>query len=272
MQPCTGGRFGSLCGVRLLLGVAAMLAAVQATAETLDNQTVIALAKAKVGDEALVAKIDTLPCGYDVSINELAKLREAGVSSRVLAAMIRRCASKQDVTIEGAERPRPGVYLQANSSLPSGTVRIEPAYVSTGRAGGNGSLLFPSKSKLSLPGSSASVEATAKQPVFYFYFAPDGARQDGFGREPSDGARDPSGFNLVRLRVASNKRDITVETATMVGSSAAIEADRAIVFEVSEIGPHAYRVEVMGSLEAGQYAFLERLNGGAYRVYDFRIS
>jgi hypothetical protein len=242
-----------------------------ARAETLDNDTVIALVGAKIGDEALIAKIDTLPCGYDVSMAQLARLKKAKVSSAVLAAMIRRCGDKASSGIVGEERPRAGVYLERMPGGHSELVRIEPAYVSPARGGGNGSLLFPSKSKLSLPGAAASLRASAYRPVFFFFVDAKNLRHDGFGNDPTDGAHDPSGFNLVRFTVEKNERELTVEKANMLGSSSNIDTGLARAFTVSPDDEGVYRVDIVTSLDPGQYGFIERLSGGTYRVYDFEI-
>lgn len=262
MRPETKTNTG---GIALLLALSALPATAAASEEAFGNDAVIALAQANVGDAALIARIETLPCGYDVSTEQLARLRKANVSSAVLAAMIKRCPPAQERLVESAP---PGIYLWRSEAE---RFRIEPAYVTAGGAGGNGSLLFPSKRKLSLSGASAPTRVPRLQATFYFQFAADEARRDGFGNAPLEGARNPSEFRLVRFDVEGAEREITIDRATALGSTAGVDPDAALPFSVSETGPHAYRVEVNGSLAAGQYAFVERLNGGTYRIYDFAV-
>jgi hypothetical protein len=271
MRPRSLSRFG-FKDAGLALAIAVAMTGGHVRAETLDNDTVIALVGAKIGDEALIAKIDTSPCGYDVSMAQLARLKKAKVSSAVLAAMIRRCGDRSPGgATQEEEDPRAGVYIERMPGGHSELVRIEPAYVSPARGGGNGSLLFPSKSKLSLPGAAASISASAYRPVFFFFIGAKNLRRDGFGNDPTDGAHDPSGFNLVRFDVEKNERELTVETANMLGSSSNIDTRLARAFTVSPDDQGVYRVDIVTSLDPGQYGFLERLSGGTYRVYDFEI-
>lgn len=57
-------------------------------AEEFDNNAVVALAKSRLGDEVILAKIVSAPCSFDLATYRLIELKDAGVSSRVIAAMV----------------------------------------------------------------------------------------------------------------------------------------------------------------------------------------
>src|SRR3546814_9353389 len=77
---------------KFLFGLCAMtlvMSSAQAAAETLNNQMVIDLTKAGLGDEAIVAKIEETASNFDLSTTQMIDLNAKGISGAVIAAMIR---------------------------------------------------------------------------------------------------------------------------------------------------------------------------------------
>src|SRR3546814_20880202 len=101
------------------LSLAACIATVAARAETLDNDSVVALVSAGLGDEAVIAKIKASPARYRLSTEDLIALKKNGVSGPVIAAMIE--AGSQGITSAkaamSADSPDPlvphpsGIYM-----------------------------------------------------------------------------------------------------------------------------------------------------------------
>ena len=91
--------------------------AAPAMAESFNNESVIALANAGVGDDVLLAKINSLPCAYNVSTDEIIRLRKSGVSSLVIAAMVSRCTGASAAqgagvaTSDPSIKRSPGLYI-----------------------------------------------------------------------------------------------------------------------------------------------------------------
>jgi len=54
---------------------------------TLTNNDIIKMARVKLGDSIIIAKIKASPCNFDTSVDALVKLKEAGVSDAVIQAM-----------------------------------------------------------------------------------------------------------------------------------------------------------------------------------------
>ena len=78
--------FLTFCLVALMVCVAA---AVPATAqEVMDNSEVITLAKAGLNPTIIIGKIKTSKTNFDLSTDSLIKLKQAGVSDEIVAAML----------------------------------------------------------------------------------------------------------------------------------------------------------------------------------------
>ena len=73
--------------VALLLGVGLSPVAAGAD-EALTNEDVIRLTEAGIGASVIVARIDASPTAFDLSVDQLVALAEAGVDDDVLAAMV----------------------------------------------------------------------------------------------------------------------------------------------------------------------------------------
>ena len=73
--------------VALLLGVGLSPVAAGAD-EALTNADVIRLTEAGIGASVIVARIDASPTAFDLSVDQLVALAEAGVDDDVLAAMV----------------------------------------------------------------------------------------------------------------------------------------------------------------------------------------
>lgn len=70
--------------------ISAALLAATATAQTMTNQTVVDLAKAKMSDDVIISAVNGGAPGFDTSAKGLITLKNAGVSDRVIQAVIAR--------------------------------------------------------------------------------------------------------------------------------------------------------------------------------------
>lgn len=85
-------RFFSVICLLLLLSFQA-LSAQDSNQEVLTNEGVVELVKAKVGDSVILSMIQTLPTKFSLSKDAVIKLKQSGVSDKVLAAMVARGSS-----------------------------------------------------------------------------------------------------------------------------------------------------------------------------------
>ena len=262
--------------MKKFFGIAALvclLASGAARAETFDNDSVIALAGAEVGDDVLLAKINSLPCSYDVSTDAIIRLKKAGVSNVAISAMVDRCIGStraqggDDTSSDPLVKRTPGIYLQRDSGL----AVIRPTTVSSLRVTGNGSILFPYMARMVLPQAAAQVTVPGGNPAFYFYFEAGDARVGDFGTSASAAAQSPSEFSLVRFRLKDGRREVTVGKASAVGGLAGIDPKNTLPFSIAELADGIFKAEMAAPLVAGQYAFILRAGDTAYRIYDFQV-
>lgn len=236
------------------------------------NDEIVALSRAKVGDEAIVAQIANQPCQYQVELDDIVRLRKAGVSSAVVAAMIRRCESAAStVEDEGdgaAIRLKPGLYSIRHSGAVAERSIMVPAVVAAGRSGGNGSLLFPDRSKISLPGPRSSLVLAGTRPVFWIVTAPH-QRSAPDDRSPPPGYED---LQLVRLESKAGKRQLQTSSSANGVIMSGLAPNRSTPIQVIRKSRALYIVSVKTDLEQGDYALLASDKGNAYRLYDFAIA
>ena len=116
----SGGRYIKL---RFILALCALSCPASGYAETLNNEAILNLLNAGLGDDVVIAKIKTTIAGFDLSTAQVIALKQKGVSGPVLAAMI----SASVVVAMSIDSPDPlvphpsGIYLWG----PTKMTRIE---------------------------------------------------------------------------------------------------------------------------------------------------
>lgn len=257
--------------LRQFLGIAAGLLALTAPAraqDSFDEESILELTGAGVGTAAIVATIDTLPCNYAVSVAEIARLKKAGVANPVIAAMIRRCAEAGPDQETGATL-RTGIYLLPFGAETDQAIAIVPALVAAGRSGGNGSILFPYKSRLTLNGAHASVISLSRTPSFLIVIDHRGDLTAGAGRDamPAELAR----LKLARFNIKSGNRVLVVDTLSPLGSQVGVDREDVVATRVSPLSQTNFRLEVLSPLDPGEYALVREAAGNSYAVFDFQV-
>jgi hypothetical protein len=283
-------------GVAIAAGV---LAASPLHAETLTNDAVISLVVAGLGDEAVIAKIEGSASQFDTSTAALVALKNAGVSSAVIARMItaNSTASARVNAAASLDNPDPraphpaGVYLLADWHQPARMQVIDATtsnqtksggFLGYALTGGIASMNF----KTSIPNAHARIETAAPRPKFYFYF-------DQANTSLSNGARDgfwaagavtsPAEFSLVRFDVKKNSREAKVGKFNIGGAKAGVMDKDRIPFEYKMLASGVYEVQPSQALPAGEYGFLYSASTGGgvglagvgamtSRIFDFSIT
>ena len=136
------------------------------------------MSDAKLGDEAIVAKIKSDGQHFDLSPQQMMQLRQRGLSSAVIAAMLASAGSVASTEVSmnspdpGVQHP-PGLYALVGRGSAARIVKIDPTtttqmktsgvlgYALTGGLAGMGM-------KVSLSNQSARVR-TSPQPTFDFF-------------------------------------------------------------------------------------------------------
>lgn len=255
-----------------------------ATAETMDNKSIVTLVGAGIGPDLIIDKINTEMCGYDVSMDSIIALKQKGVGDEVIGAMVRRCATLgQERGISGDNSSAdplvmhsPGIYAFERNADDAVLRMVRPSKSSGEKTTGNGSLIFPFKTKMVIPGANSHISVPASAPEFYFYFDVSDEKVSDFGMEDSAAAQSPSEFTLVALTPKKDRRELTVGKASFylgvaVGVKKGVDSKSSLPFEVSEVAAGIFKVVPADTLAVGEYAFVFTGANGAARIYDFSV-
>lgn len=249
-----------------------------ATAETLNNDSVLALLDAGLGDDVVIAKIKASPTSFELSTDTVIALKQRGVSGPVLAAMITASAAPAQ-TAMSIDSPDPmvphpsGIYLAGVEKM----TRIESTTTRQARTSGMlGSMLTGGltgmRVKAAINGPTASIKTSEARPHFYFYF--DQADQ---GLGAAGGAvTSPQEFSLIRFETKKDKREAVVGSVGFGGAKSGLRDKDQRDFEVTQIKPGVYKVVPAVPLVPGEYGFISGgVGAGAnatFRVFDFTVA
>jgi len=249
--------------------------------EVLTNDSVVSMVKGGLGEAVVLARIRSSPANFDTSTNSLLALKKAGVSDKVIEAMVSAPRSGAAAAVPsaptpaapsaGASAPPPSVSASARSSaggaaanLPrdsifhlNGTkyVEMQPQVVEIEIS----NAVFSSKSDVVLGGRRAEYRITDRQPQFYSYFAPTEAL-------------------LVKLKPGDKKNDRNLKMGSggyhpYGGSSRmGIRSEDRIAVKSEREANGFYRISPSNPLPSGEYGFIV-LSGATAggRMFDFGV-
>ena len=257
--------------------VAALFLATPILAETLNNEAILSLLDAGLGDEVVIAKIKSSDTNFELPTETVIALKQRGVSGPVLAAMIGASAAKSQskMSLDSPDPmvPHPsGIYLSGAEKM----TRIESTTTRQARTSGMlGAALTGGltgmRIKAGINGPKANVSTSENRPVFYFYF--DQAAQ---GLGAAGGAiTSPQEFSLIRFEAKKDKREAVIGSVGFGGTKAGLRDKDQHDFEATQIMPGAYKVVPTLSLAPGEYGFIAGgVGSGAnatFRVFDFTV-
>lgn len=266
---------------RFLHGAAAavlMMMASPTLAETLNNDAVLSLLAAGLGDEVVIAKIKSSPSTFDLSTATVIALKQKGVSGAVIAAMINSTAAPSQ-TAMSVDSPDPavphpsGIYLAGAAKM----TRIESTTTRQARTSGMlGYALTGGLSgmrvKAAVNGPTSRTTVTDARPVFYFYF--DQAAQ---GLGAAGGAvTSPNEFSLTKFEVKPDKREAVIGSIGFGGAKSGLRDKDQRGFSADQIAPGVYKIIPNEALAPGEYGFISGgVGSGAnatFRVFDFTVN
>lgn len=272
---------------RTLTVALALLVAAPAVAESLTNSDVVALTKAGLGDDAIIAKIKTSDAHYDLTTSQLIALKNAGVSGPILAAMLSASAPKAaQLSLDAFDPMQPhatGVYVlrEADHRME----RMDPTATNQAKTGGHiGHMLTLGISTMSIkaavPGESAHVKVAPGRPTFYFFF------DESNGASPASSTwasgtsavvTSPSEFTLIHLMQKNGRREAQVGSRNIGGMKSGVMDHDRLEFDYQLVRPGVYRAIPQAPLKPGEYGFIYAISGGGAegamtaRVYDFAV-
>ena len=226
------------------------------------NDSVIRMVKAGLNDDLIVGTIESQPGQYTNDADSLVALKQAGVTDRVITAMV----NKGRIQITGSPKPivlsdvnEIGVYYKDKNGQ---WQAIEPEIVHI-KSGGfikstiTDGIIKPDRnghvngreSKLLLP-----------RPIEFLVYTPDGV--------------DIAEYDLLRFRLNSNSREFRAWTGGVIHSTGGAERDE-VPFKPKKTAPHTYQFTLGMDTPGAEYGILPPgtgnvTNGG--KIYTFAIS
>jgi len=255
----------SLRGVILPL----LLAAATLAQEALTNDGVVKMVKAGLADDLIVSTVRSEPARYAVGPDDLIALKNAGVSDKVVAAMVERMASPAAVAVPGpavAAAPAAGLVSEVGVYYKKGGVwnDLQPEVVNfkTGGVLKNLATLGIVKGDINGHINGAHSLTALKCPVDILVYAPEGVAI--------------TEYQFLILRDAIGGREFRTVTGGVMHVSGGATLDLG-TFESKKLAPRTYEIELTG-LIVGEYGFLPPAGadstgstGRIGKVYSFSI-
>jgi hypothetical protein len=255
--------------IRLALGlvlVAAMClslpASISLAQEVLTNDSVVQMVKAGLPEAVVIAKIKSTATKFDLKTDSLVNLKKAGVSDKVLEAMV---AAGSGSPTAGAmpAAPAPAVAAGALKNQEVIYQLVGDRYVEMFATSANletNMAFFQSKSEVVLEGRKAQYRTTEKRPVFLSTYSSTDAP-------------------LVRLKPgdAHNDRNLKIGSGAFMPfggtQKMGVRNEDKIAISIERDPRGFYRVTPAAPLPPGEYGFIlaTGFGAGSGKVYDFGV-
>lgn len=239
--------------------------------DVLKNDDVVMLLEAGLGEAAVIAKIETSDGDYQTDTASLLALKDKGVPSEVIAAMLKASAGPVELSDSSPDPLVPhftGVYIMDDWSVEPRMWKIDPTSSSQTKTGGilgyaiTGGIASASV-KAVIPGEEAKTRTPNRRPVFYIYFdsannSQSGTFSTGFGAA----VLSPNEFSLVELKSKKNRREARIGSLNIAGAKAGVMDKDQIAFSYEQIAQGVYKMQPDQDLEPGEYGFIYAVGGG----------
>lgn len=241
--------------------------------EVLTNDHVIEMTKAGLSTSIIVNKIRASKSKFDLSTDQLMRLKREKVADDVVNAMLETAVpySESGPRSSGAGRApstdpndpmaehEPGIYFYEEKDGQRSMTQIDPSLYRKAKAGGmfTSALTYGIKKikfRAVLAGQNAKLQVSAAQPVFYFYIS---------GATPKE-------FALVKMDVKKDSRQVIISEANIFGAEAGLQDKAVHPIEYEKIAPGVFKVWPKSPLPNGEYGFLP--GATTERAYDFGVT
>ena len=219
--------------------------------QSMNNDSVIKLTKAGLSDDLIITTINSSPGNYDTSANGLIALKGAGVSDKVLSAIVVKSSG-------GASSPAPVASAAPTSNgLPAGIDEIGVYYKNKS---GGWEALMPEVVNFKTGGVMKSIASAgivkgdvnghivgpkAKMvltfPVVLAVYAPEGVAI--------------TEYQLLRLHPNSDSREFRSVTGGVMHVSGGATRDL-IDFQSDKLAPRVYQITIQSTLGKGEFGLL----------------
>lgn len=222
--------------------------------QSLNNDAIIKMAQAGISEDVIVSTVNASPGTYDTSTDGLIALKTAGVSDKVVGAMIARASG---IT------PAPAAAAAPASALPGGIDEVGVYYKDKS---GNWQALMPeivnfksggAMKKFMTQGivkgdvnghiSGKRGKTVITFPAVFAVYLPEGTAI--------------TEYQLLRLRQSGDAREFRSMTGGVIHQSGGATRD-ALEFQPQKLAPRVYQITLDAALGKGEYGFLPP---GAYQ-------
>ena len=248
------------------------------------------MAEVKLSDALITSKIKASNCSFQTGIDDIMKLKAAGVSDPVIQAMVEAGAPRNSSSdaVNNPTQPDPndplsphdaGLYWLPKEKRVKDMVSLEPTVYSGGKTAGVWAAAVTSgiskvKMKAVVRGSRANLRMAEGQPEFWFYFE---EKSHGLSNVWFwAGASSPNEFVLARLSAKKNERELVVGEAGIFGGSSGTQSKDTVEMKIERLGPGIYKVTPEAPMQPGEYCFFyaggDAANGrSGGKLFDFGI-
>jgi hypothetical protein len=236
-------------------------AAVSLAQEVLTNESVIQMVKAGLPEAVVIAKIKSTATKFDLKTDSLVSLKKAGVSDKVLEAMV---AAGSPASAGTAPAP-PAPALAAGALKTQDVVYqlVASKYVELMPTSANletNFAFFQSKSEVVLEGRKAQYRTAEKQPVFLTTYSPTDAP-------------------LVRLKPGDSHddRNLKISSGAFMPFGGTqrmgVRNEDKIAIKTERDPRGFYRVTPTEPLPPGEYGFIlaSGFGAGVGKIFDFGV-
>lgn len=270
-----------------LAACAAFFLASGAVAQDLSIDSIVTLAATGLGDQAIIAKIKSEGAHFDLTVDQMISLKQRGVSSDVIAAMMAKPEpAKIPLSLDSPDPmvPHPtGVYIMTGSGASAKMLKLNPTVTNQSKTGGiwgyalTGGIASMSI-KAAIPNETAKVKTLAR-PTFYFFFDQSNnvTQETTWATGDNTVLSSPAEFTLIELMRKKGRREARVGSLNIGGAKSGVMDKDSIPFDYVEVRPGVYKVEAQNITEKGEYGFIFALSGSGAggastaRIFDFSV-
>lgn len=252
-------------------------ATINAQQEVLTNQSIIDMLELGFTEDIIVTKISTSKCDFNTEIDALKSLKEKGINSNIIVAMMKAAKAIQE-NEEYANDAMSGIFIKDGEKM----IRIHSTVFSGTKTNTLGAALSygiaDAKIKSTMLGATSNNTVNTTLPEFYFFFERN-RNNISLSNWWFSVATSPNQFALVKLETKGKRRELeTGKVNIYAGTSVGVNEETTIKFHITEINEYEYKVVPESPLESGgEYCFFYQgsIPQGGYSnqsVFDFSIS
>lgn len=214
----------------------------------LNNDSIIKMAKAGLGDDVIVSMVKGQPGNYTVDTDAVIQLKTAGVSDKVISAMVERnsggptpsAAPTAASTTVAPLVDEVGIYFKDKDNK---WQEILPEVVNWKTGGFLKSVATEGIVKGDVNGHVASKNSKTalNTPLNFLIYAPEGVAI--------------TEYQLLHLHESGNSREFRSVTGGVIHSSGGAQRDE-VQFEGKKIAPRMYEIVLSNDVKSGDYGFL----------------